>query len=121
MGAGSDDGLEGEFDEAWYLGRYADVAAGVAGGHWKSGYEHYRHAGRYERGRYASARHEAANSSDGAGVAPPANSPAPAGGPPLPNERFGGYCASVTAKVAVHRGHPGWNARPYAIAHPPPR
>ena len=31
---------------------------------------------------------------------------------PLPNARFGGYCAFVTARVAVHRGNPGSTLAP---------
>ena len=41
------------FDEATYLGRYADIAAAVAGGVWPSGWAHYDAHGRRE-GRNAS-------------------------------------------------------------------
>lgn len=39
------------FDEDFYLKAYADVAAAVAQGRFKNGYEHYRRVGRFE-GRY---------------------------------------------------------------------
>jgi hypothetical protein len=48
-----------DFDEAWYLRKYPDVAAAVARGGWKSGYEHYSHTGR-ECGRLGSPLQEAA-------------------------------------------------------------
>jgi hypothetical protein len=37
------------FDEAWYRARYPDVAAGIAAGAWRSGFEHYALAGHADR------------------------------------------------------------------------
>lgn len=36
------------YDEAWYLGRYKDVAAAVKAGDWKSGREHFINQGYLE-------------------------------------------------------------------------
>jgi iron-sulfur cluster protein len=38
----------GDFDEAWYLARYHDVALGVGKGLWSSGLDHYRRHGHRE-------------------------------------------------------------------------
>lgn len=43
-----------DFDEAWYLAKHPDVAAGVARGDWKSGREHYERTGK-SSGRLGSA------------------------------------------------------------------
>ncbi len=43
-----------DFDEAWYLAKYPDVAASVAHGGWKSGREHYERLGK-SHGRLGSA------------------------------------------------------------------
>lgn len=40
------------FDEAWYLDRYPDVAAAVAGGHFPSGADHFDRHGRAEGRRH---------------------------------------------------------------------
>jgi Phytanoyl-CoA dioxygenase (PhyH) len=55
MDTSSNDRSEHDFDEAWYLAKYPDVAAAVAKGVWKSGFEHFDRIGR-QRGRLGSAR-----------------------------------------------------------------
>ncbi len=72
-----------DFDEAWYLQTYPDVAAAVARGGWKSGYQHFASVGR-ERGRLGSAKHgPVPRPRDGApppaaAVPPPSPAPMPA-------------------------------------------
>jgi len=48
--------LAWEFDEAWYLKKYLDVAAAVQRRGFRSGFEHFEKIGR-ERGRFASEAH----------------------------------------------------------------
>ena len=59
----NDQAQEQDFDEAWYLQTYGDVAASVARGGWKSGYHHFDKVGR-ERGRFRSAAHQATRLAD---------------------------------------------------------
>jgi SAM-dependent methyltransferase len=50
-----------EFDEAWYVSAYSDVAAAIERGIFASGLEHYRKFG-WSEGRFASARQQEARS-----------------------------------------------------------
>jgi hypothetical protein len=50
-----------EFDEAWYVSAYSDVAAAIERGTFASGLEHYRKFG-WSEGRFASARQQEARS-----------------------------------------------------------